>query len=122
MYFLNSTECESLIVQGLDYECAWHPETYHDSIMYTGTVIDDRNEDDGITHRFEWTTLTELSDETLKAANETLRKMFNVRGRYEETAGKACSAVFLHNPKPCVFSTDTSMLVYKIEVSYYHDI
>jgi len=122
MYFLNSEQCESLIIQGLDFECAWHPETYHDSILYTGTVIDDRNEDEGILHRFEWTTLTELSDETWQAVNETLRRLFHVRYPYEETAGKACSAVHVFKPRPCTYSTDTNMLMYKIEVSYYYDI
>ena len=122
MYFLNSTECESLIIQCLDFECAWQPETHYDSILYTGTVIDDRNDDDGITHRFEWTTLTELSDETLKAVNETMRRLFHVRGRYEESAGKACSFVHVYSPRPHTISTDPSMRIYKIEVAYYYDI
>lgn len=122
MNFLNSTQCEKMIIGCLDYYSLWTPEETADCVSYEHTEINDRDSDAPVVHFFEFTTTQKLSEIEFQEFYDAMREAFGVRGGYEETSGKACANVYLTEAQSAPPYMDDAVSVYYIRISFYYDI
>ena len=122
MNFLNSTQCERMIINCLEHNSLWTPEETDDCVSYEHTEISDRDDDAPLAHCFEFTTTRKLSEREFLEFYETAVEAFGVRRGYEETAGKACTDLYISDAREKVSYMDDGVVLYFIRVSFYYDV